>query len=81
MRPPQAKGNGNMDKKLFRTIVFAVLAAALFGVGKLTRLFDGLKSAVLEAGNRIVFNDTFVLYLAKKPLKNIQQTETNTYDT
>ena len=33
-----------------------------------TKFFDGLREAVLEAGNRIVFNDTFVLYLAKKPL-------------
>ena len=33
-----------------------------------TKLFDGLRTAVLQAGNRIVFNDTFVLYLAKKPL-------------
>ncbi len=29
--------------------------------------FDGLREAVLEAGNRIVFNDTYVLYLAAKP--------------
>ena len=29
--------------------------------------FNGLKEAVLDAGNRIVFNDTYVLYLAKKP--------------
>ena len=28
--------------------------------------FGKLKSAVLEAGDRIVFNDTYVLYLAKK---------------
>ena len=28
--------------------------------------FTNLKKAVLEAGNRIVFNDTYVLYLAKK---------------
>lgn len=32
-----------------------------------SKLFDGLRQAVLEAGNKIVFNDTFVLYLAKKP--------------
>lgn len=32
-----------------------------------TKFFDGLREAVLEAGNKIVFNDTFVLYLAKKP--------------
>ena len=32
-----------------------------------TKFFDGLKKAVLEAGNKIVFNDTFVLYLTRKP--------------
>ena len=32
-----------------------------------SRFFDGLRSAVLDAGNRIEFLDTFVLYLAKKP--------------
>ena len=32
-----------------------------------TRFFDGLRKAVLEAGDRIVFEDTYVLYLAKKP--------------
>ena len=42
------------------------------------RFFDGLRNAVLEAGNRIVLNDTFVLYLAKKPIN--QQTETNDHD-
>ena len=31
------------------------------------RFFDALKEAVLEAGNEITFNDTYVLYLAKKP--------------
>lgn len=30
--------------------------------------FDGLRSAVLAAGDEIVFNDTYVLYLARKPL-------------
>ncbi len=30
--------------------------------------FDGLRDAVLAAGNEIVFNDTHVLYLARKPL-------------
>ena len=34
-----------------------------------TKFFDGLKQAVLEAGDKIVFNDTYVLYLAKKPLE------------
>lgn len=33
-----------------------------------SRLFDGLRSAVLEAGNRMVILDTHVLYLARKPL-------------
>ncbi len=32
-----------------------------------SKLFSGLRQAVLEAGNRIVFQDTYVLYLAKKP--------------
>ena len=32
-----------------------------------TKLFDGLRAAVLEAGDRIVFNDTYILYLARKP--------------
>ena len=33
-----------------------------------TKFFDGLREAVLKAGNRIVFHDTHVLYLMKKPL-------------
>lgn len=33
-----------------------------------SKFFHGLKEAVLEAGDKIVFNDTFVLFLAKKPL-------------
>lgn len=32
------------------------------------RFFDGLREAVWEAGNQIVFQDTYVLYLAKKPM-------------
>ena len=32
-----------------------------------SEFFRGLKDAVLEAGDRIVFNDTYVLYLTKKP--------------
>ena len=32
-----------------------------------TRLFEGLRNAVLEFGDRLVFNDTHILYLAKKP--------------
>ena len=31
-------------------------------------LFNGLREAVLDAGNRIVFQDTYILYLTKKPL-------------
>ena len=33
-----------------------------------TPFFEGLRNAVLDAGNRIVFLDTYVLYLARKPL-------------
>ena len=33
-----------------------------------TCFFDGLKAAVRQAGNRIVFNDTYVLFLTRKPL-------------
>lgn len=33
-----------------------------------SKLFSGLRDAVLEAGNKIVFNDTFILFLAKKPM-------------
>ena len=33
-----------------------------------TRFFEGLRRAVLEAGDRIVFRDTHILYLARKPL-------------
>ena len=32
-----------------------------------TKFFDGLRKAVRDAGNRIVFNDTYVLYLTRKP--------------
>lgn len=32
-----------------------------------TAFFDELRQAVAEAGNKIVFEDTYVLYLAKKP--------------
>ncbi len=31
-----------------------------------SRFFDGIRKAVLDAGNKIVFNDTIVLYLARK---------------
>ena len=33
-----------------------------------SKFFDGLRKAVLDAGNRIVFQDTYILFLAKKPL-------------
>lgn len=33
-----------------------------------SKFFSALKETVLQAGNRVVFHDTFVLYLAKKPL-------------
>ena len=33
-----------------------------------SKYFDGLRETVLEAGNKVVFNDTFILFLAKKPL-------------
>lgn len=33
-----------------------------------SKFFNGLREVVLEAGDRIVFHDTYVLYLAKKPL-------------
>ena len=32
-----------------------------------TEFFEKLRNAVLEAGDRIVFNDTYVLYLTKRP--------------
>ncbi|MCR4989609.1 MAG: Type 1 glutamine amidotransferase-like domain-containing protein [Lachnospiraceae bacterium] len=32
-----------------------------------SEFFEGLRSAVLESGDRIVFNDTYVLYLTGKP--------------
>ena len=32
-----------------------------------TKFFNGLKEAVLEAENKIVFNDTYILYLTRKP--------------
>lgn len=33
-----------------------------------TKFFDGLRQAVLDAGDRVVFEDTYILYLTKKPL-------------
>ncbi|MBR4538702.1 MAG: methyltransferase domain-containing protein [Clostridia bacterium] len=35
-----------------------------------SKFFEGLKEAVREAGNRIVFSDTYTLYLTKKPIKS-----------
>ena len=32
-----------------------------------TEFFESLRKAVLEAGDRIVFNDTYVLFITKKP--------------
>ena len=32
-----------------------------------SKLFNGIRQTVLDAGNRIVFHDTFVLFLARKP--------------
>ena len=32
-----------------------------------SKFYAGVKDAVLKAGNKIVFNDTIVLYLARKP--------------
>jgi len=32
-----------------------------------TKFFEGLHNAVLAHGNKIIFNDTYVMYLAKKP--------------
>ena len=32
-----------------------------------TRFFDGLRNAVEESGGEIVFEDTYVLYLTRKP--------------
>lgn len=34
-----------------------------------TEFFEGLRSAVLDAGDRIVFHDTYVLYLTKRPVR------------
>ena len=33
-----------------------------------TKLFDGLKSTVEENGGKVIFEDTYVLYLARKPI-------------
>ncbi|SDB59237.1 bifunctional 2-polyprenyl-6-hydroxyphenol methylase/3-demethylubiquinol 3-O-methyltransferase UbiG [Butyrivibrio sp. INlla16] len=31
-----------------------------------TKFYEGIRSAVIEAGNRVVFDDTYVLYMARK---------------
>jgi len=31
------------------------------------KFYEGIRNAVLEAGNRIVFKDTYVMYLTRKP--------------
>lgn len=33
-----------------------------------SQFFDNLRTAVLDAGDKIVFQDTYILYLTKKPL-------------
>lgn len=34
-----------------------------------TQFFDGLRKAVLDAGDKIVFKDTYVLYVTRRPLE------------
>ena len=34
-----------------------------------TPFYEGLRNAVLEAGNKVVFKDTYVLYLTRKPVE------------
>ena len=38
-----------------------------------TNLFEGIRQAVLDAGNKVVFKDTYVLYLTRKPLEIIDR--------
>ena len=33
-----------------------------------SKFFSRLKETVLESGNKVVFNDAYILFLAKKPL-------------
>ena len=33
-----------------------------------SKFYDGLKCAVNEAGGKVIFFDTYVMYLAKKPI-------------
>ena len=35
-----------------------------------TKFFEGLRNTVLEAGNKVVFNDTYVLYVTRKPAQD-----------
>lgn len=35
-----------------------------------SKFFEGLRTVVLDAGNKVVFHDTFVLYLTQKPLQD-----------
>ena len=39
-----------------------------FGSGLFFCAQEGLRKTVLENGNKVVFNDTYILYLARKPL-------------
>lgn len=32
-----------------------------------TKYYNGIRQAILEAGNKIIINDTIALYLAQKP--------------
>ena len=34
-----------------------------------TEFFEGLRNTVAENGGKVVFEDTYVLYLTKKPLR------------
>jgi ubiquinone/menaquinone biosynthesis C-methylase UbiE len=40
-----------------------------------TKFFEGLRNAVLDAGDRIVFKDTYVLYITKKLMENPERAE------
>jgi ubiquinone/menaquinone biosynthesis C-methylase UbiE len=35
-----------------------------------SKFYAGIRDAILKAGNKIVFNDTIILYLARKPYSN-----------
>lgn len=36
-----------------------------------TKFFEGLRDAVLESGNKIVYKDTYVLYVTRKPVTDL----------